>query len=144
MEGFHPQLQALCDMAAEILPYWICAEREPLPTCYRGKMVLVGDASHPMLPHKGQGAASSVEDAAALGVVFKDIESNDPSAIADRLQIFQDIRLNRASATQLYSHENFLSDTINGPKPKIFKYLPESQLCRKSPNVGVPTIYNVN
>lgn len=132
MSGFHPTLCALCDKTAEILPLWICADRKPLPTCYRGRMVMIGDALHPMLPHKGQGAASSIEDAAALGLLFKDVDRNDRRTISDRLRIFQEVRLNRTSVTQLYSHENYFGDSINTPKQECLKYFPGSQLPRKS------------
>lgn len=131
MEGFHPALVALCEKTADILPLWICPEREPLPTCYRGKVVMIGDALHPMLPHRGQGAASSIEDAATLGVLLKDVDRTNPQAIEDRLRDFQTVRLNRTSVTQLYSHENFFGDPINNPKEECLKYLPDSQLCRK-------------
>ncbi|KAF2093709.1 salicylate hydroxylase-like protein [Rhizodiscina lignyota] len=132
MDGFHPTLLALCDKAAEILPLWICAEREPLPRCYRGRMVLIGDASHPMLPHRGQGAAASIEDAAALGELFKDVQSSELEVIESKLKMFQDVRLNRASATQILSHENFFGDPINGPKQRLLKFLPESELCQNA------------
>ncbi|KIW88221.1 uncharacterized protein Z519_11332 [Cladophialophora bantiana CBS 173.52] len=75
MAGFHPSLLRLCDKtisANTILPLWRCAERTPLPSCQRDKLVVIGDASHPMLPHRGFGAVTAIEDAAALGVLFED------------------------------------------------------------------------
>jgi 2-polyprenyl-6-methoxyphenol hydroxylase-like FAD-dependent oxidoreductase len=41
-------------------------ERDPLPSWGRGRVTLVGDAAHPVLPHTGQGAAQALEDAVAL------------------------------------------------------------------------------
>lgn len=69
-----------------------------------GKLVLVGDASHPMQPKMGQGAAQAVEDAAVLGVVLKELESK--SAIASRLALWEELRKPRASAMQLMSRTN--------------------------------------
>ncbi|EXJ66303.1 uncharacterized protein A1O5_10455 [Cladophialophora psammophila CBS 110553] len=85
MAGFHPSLLRLCDKTAStntILPLWRCAERSPLPSCQRGKLVVIGDASHPMLPHRGFGAVTAIEDAAALGVLFEDFVHTTTTATA--------------------------------------------------------------
>lgn len=46
---------------------WGLFAREPLPHWVRGRLVLLGDAAHPMMPWFGQGAASAIEDAVVLG-----------------------------------------------------------------------------
>jgi len=55
-------------------------ERAPLERWGRGRVTLVGDAAHPMLPHTGQGAAQSLEDAVALGLALKHA-SDVPAAL---------------------------------------------------------------
>ena len=45
-------------------------DREPLPTWTRGRLTLLGDAAHPMLPHLGQGANQSIEDGMALATIL--------------------------------------------------------------------------
>jgi hypothetical protein len=73
----------------------------PLSSWQSGKLVLLGDAAHPFLPHQGQGGAMAIEDAAALGVV---LERNLKSAqIEERLKLYQDIRQARADRIQEYS-----------------------------------------
>jgi len=46
--------------------WWGLYDREPLAEWTSGRLTLLGDAAHPMLPHLGQGANRSVEDAFAL------------------------------------------------------------------------------
>ncbi len=41
-------------------------DRDPLPLRSHGRLVLLGDACHPMKPHMAQGAGIALEDAAML------------------------------------------------------------------------------
>jgi salicylate hydroxylase len=41
-------------------------DRDPLPDWRIGRIVLLGDAAHPMMPFYAQGAAQSIEDAYVL------------------------------------------------------------------------------
>ena len=45
---------------------WGLFAREPLPRWVRGRVAVLGDAAHPMLPWFGQGAATAIEDAVLL------------------------------------------------------------------------------
>jgi salicylate hydroxylase len=49
---------------------WALYDREPLPTWTKGRLSLLGDAAHPMLPHLGQGANQSIEDGMALATIL--------------------------------------------------------------------------
>jgi salicylate hydroxylase len=49
--GFDPAIQELGKMA-EDLKLWSLVTRDPPPTFVKGKLALLGDAAHPMLPRK--------------------------------------------------------------------------------------------
>ena len=66
-------------------------DRPPARSWTRGRVTLVGDAAHPMLPNAAQGACQALEDAAALG----DILTSHPPELA--LPAYEARRLRRAN-----------------------------------------------
>ncbi|GAA6018942.1 hypothetical protein JCM10207_009208 [Rhodosporidiobolus poonsookiae] len=101
-----------CDDAKEILrrattcALWQLREQDPLPTWTKGKVILIGDAAHAMLPHQGQGGGQAVEDAEALTVVLP--PGTSPADVPARLELAEKIRYERASRIQGYSREKAL------------------------------------
>jgi salicylate hydroxylase len=85
--------------------WWGLYDREPLARWTDGRVVAIGDAAHPMLPHLGQGANQSVEDAVALAVLLEGSGAND---VAERLRAFEELRLPRVSAVQAGARANGL------------------------------------
>jgi salicylate hydroxylase len=67
-DGWSPVLRALLERVTEPVFRWALYDREPLTTWSTATTTLLGDAAHPMLPYLAQGAAQSIEDAAALAV----------------------------------------------------------------------------
>jgi salicylate hydroxylase len=63
--GWHPHVRALI-AGTEAVFKWALLDRPPLERWTHGRVVLLGDAAHPMLPFMGQGAAQSIEDAFLL------------------------------------------------------------------------------
>jgi salicylate hydroxylase len=61
-----PDLRALFEAAQE-WRRWPLYARPALSQWSRGRITLLGDAAHPMLPFLAQGAAQAIEDADALG-----------------------------------------------------------------------------
>jgi salicylate hydroxylase len=83
--------------------WWGLYDREPLAEWTRGRLALLGDAAHPMLPHLGQGANQSVEDAFALAAVVKDASRADVPAALSR---YAKVRRRRTDVVQANSRTN--------------------------------------
>jgi len=64
-EGWHHHVRALI-AGTESIFKWAVFDRPPLETWTRGRVTLLGDAAHPMMPFLGQGAAQSIEDGLVL------------------------------------------------------------------------------
>ena len=67
--GWDPRIESLLQQVQATFR-WALYDREPLPTWTRGRLTLLGDAAHPMLPHLGQGANQSIEDGMALATIL--------------------------------------------------------------------------
>src|SRR5258705_3323395 len=79
-EGFHPDVRAVLDACPDCHK-WAILEREPLPKWSDGRVVLLGDACHPMTPYMAQGAATAMEDAAVLARCLSDAEGDVRTAV---------------------------------------------------------------
>jgi salicylate hydroxylase len=67
--GWHPAITEMIRAAASPIS-WALFTVRPLLRWYRGRVVILGDAAHGMLPHHGQGANTSIEDAFALAALL--------------------------------------------------------------------------
>ncbi|AUL14939.1 MULTISPECIES: FAD-dependent monooxygenase [Bordetella] len=109
--GWHPTVQALIEATPEVSK-WPLLERDPLPLWSRGRIVLLGDACHPMKPHMAQGAAMAIEDAAMLTRIFEQTGLQDHAAA---FRLYEDNRAERASRVQRVSHDNTWLRTNENP-----------------------------
>ncbi|MDG2156146.1 MAG: FAD-dependent monooxygenase [Gammaproteobacteria bacterium] len=80
---------------------WALFDRDPLTTWTNGRITLLGDAAHAMLPFLGQGAAMAIEDGLILGRAFAASASPQQA-----LQRYQRARHERTSFVLLESREN--------------------------------------
>ena len=64
-DGWHPQVRAIL-AAADATNRWELYDRNTLERWTAGRVALIGDTAHAMLPYMAQGAAQSVEDAAVI------------------------------------------------------------------------------
>jgi 2-polyprenyl-6-methoxyphenol hydroxylase-like FAD-dependent oxidoreductase len=76
-------------------------DRDPLDAWTKGRVAILGDAAHPMLPFHAQGAAQSIEDAWVLAGSIAENPGNPVLA----LEAFANRRIERASWVQAYSRE---------------------------------------
>jgi salicylate hydroxylase len=91
--------------------WWGLYDREPLAEWTSGRLALLGDAAHPMLPHLGQGANQSVEDAFALAAVLKGAPA---AAVPAALRRYASVRRRRTDVVQANSRRNGERyDTVN-------------------------------
>ncbi|WP_199588968.1 FAD-dependent monooxygenase [Blastococcus sp. TF02A-26] len=96
--GWDPRLTDLVAGAGEV-GRWALLDRDPIPTWTAGRLALLGDAAHPMVPFFAQGAGQAVEDAAALAVCLSDPGATVPEALAR----YQAVRAPRATRVQTAS-----------------------------------------
>ncbi|KUJ21459.1 FAD/NAD(P)-binding domain-containing protein [Mollisia scopiformis] len=99
----HEGLGAREGEKAKDIKLWTLLSRDPLPTWHKSRLVLIGDAAHPMLPMQGQAGSQAIEDGAALGIMFSNFDATDEKSISDRLKMFANVRMNKASAMQKLS-----------------------------------------
>jgi 2-polyprenyl-6-methoxyphenol hydroxylase-like FAD-dependent oxidoreductase len=75
---------------------WSLFRLKPLPRWTDGRMALLGDAAHPVLPYLAQGAALAIEDAVTLAASLK-ASGGDPASAFPR---YQALRMERAARVQ--------------------------------------------
>ncbi len=97
--GFHDDVQGLIRCAPQrSLIKWALFVRPPLPRWHRGRVVLLGDAAHPILPFLGLGAALAIED----GIVLARALSRLPD-VGEALVAYRRARLDRVEAVRVQS-----------------------------------------
>jgi salicylate hydroxylase len=101
-DGWHPQVSAIIG-ATDVTNRWALYDRDPLMRWTVGRVTLLGDAAHAMLPYMAQGAVQAIEDATVLA---KCLESADRNAVAPALHRYEETRKPRATRCQEGSRRN--------------------------------------
>lgn len=101
-EGFHPEVQAIIEACPACMT-WPVLVRDPDPLWSRGRIVVLGDACHPMKPHMGQGAAMAMEDAVVLVRCIEHCGGEDHVAA---FALYQSLRFARTKRVKLESDKH--------------------------------------
>lgn len=131
---------------------WPLLYRAPIPTWTKGKVVLAGDAAHPMLPRElpparsllchhhpvlnearprpdqGQGGAQAIEDGVALGIALCGV--TDGAQIPGRIAAWETIRRVRGSVVQVFSNAG--QDEAELVQREAAKFISLAQVPRAS------------
>lgn len=98
---------------------WALCDREPMSSWGEGRVILLGDACHPMTPYMAQGAAMALEDAIILARCL----TGPATEPADALAAYFHIRSARTAWMQTESRKNtFMRDTK--PPAEVYGYNP--------------------
>ncbi|MFE9022910.1 FAD-dependent monooxygenase [Streptomyces sp. NPDC007808] len=101
-EGWHPfvtEILAACERPGR----WALYDREPRRVWSTDRVTLLGDAAHAMLPHHGQGANQSLEDAVVLAHL---LGSAGADGVAQALRSYERARRPRTRLLQAGSRKN--------------------------------------
>ncbi len=108
---FHPLVRSIIHATPPPLCYkWGLFSRQPLESWSVGRVSLLGDAAHPILPFMGQGAVMAIEDGIVLARCLA-----ASSNVAEALRRYEAARVNRTTSVMVNSaqiiHRYFAPDT---------------------------------
>ncbi len=98
--AWHDDLKVLIK-ASESCFRWGLFDRDPMPRWSDGRVTLLGDACHPMLPFMAQGAVMAIEDAYTLAQCLA-----TGAAPSSALLRYEDLRRERTATVQQMSRDN--------------------------------------
>jgi salicylate hydroxylase len=99
-DGWNEEVQQLLSRTpGGICHKWGLFGREPLARWTKGRVTLLGDAAHPMLPFLGQGASMAIEDGMVIGRCLA-VESDPVRGLAR----YETARYERTTAVTRWSH----------------------------------------
>ena len=114
--GWNPDLLKLIALGDRHYK-WALYDREPLKQWGRGRITLLGDAVHPMLPYLGQGAAMALEDACILARLL----GQSSGDIENALRRYEDIRRPRTMQVVLASRARATQYHLKSPLARMWR-----------------------
>jgi 2-polyprenyl-6-methoxyphenol hydroxylase-like FAD-dependent oxidoreductase len=132
--GFDPRFRAIIDATASgDMRLDELFLRRPLARWGAGRVTLLGDAAHPVLPHTAQGAAQALEDAVALGLA---LERHD--GVEGALHDYERVRRPRtarliALGPRIAAMTTTRSRARIALRTAVLRFAPESLLAKGAP-----------
>lgn len=130
-EGWHPDIIEMIS-AVDTLHKWGIFVREPLARWSTGRVTLLGDACHSMVPYLGQGVNMAIEDAC---VISRYLAANDDPKCA--FELYEKERKQRAETTaqraaemQGIFHNSALASHETAASYILSKWGPEQNAAR--------------
>ena len=114
--GWHPAITEMIRAAASPIS-WALFTVRPLLRWHKERVVILGDAAHGMLPHHGQGANTSVEDAFALAALLAEENSDDLDSTFTRFEKLRRLRTRKIQRSSWVT--NSLLHLADGPTARV-------------------------
>jgi salicylate hydroxylase len=112
--GWNPALTEMLSHVTQCFK-WGIRDRDPLPSFTSGRIALLGDAAHPMMPTLAQGAAMALEDAFAIARNL----ARYPDDPARGLAGYDAERAPRAGRVLLQARQQFQNNRLSPAPPPL-------------------------
>ena len=110
---------------------WALCAQDPNQTWVKGKVALLGDSAHAMLPFMAQGAVMSIEDAAILARAIDEVEG----PMETRLKAYEQARKKRVARVVGRARQNGRIYHMRGPlamaRNLTMQMMPANQLVKQ-------------
>ncbi|WP_397475952.1 FAD-dependent monooxygenase [Pusillimonas sp.] len=130
-QGWHSNIRQLFERVTEVYR-WGLFDRDPMQTWSRGRITLLGDAAHPMLPFLSQGAAMAIEDAYVLATALEAL----PGRLDQALAQYEAERLPRTSRVQLEARERGKTYHLSSKEEQAKRDAEYREQQKKDPHAG--------
>ena len=94
---------------------WALFDLNPLPTFYKGRVALLGDAAHATTPHQGAGAGQALEDAYVLSALLGDERTHTVADLPAAFMAYDAVRRPRSQKVVSTSRSAGLTYAFRGP-----------------------------
>jgi salicylate hydroxylase len=130
-KDWHPNIVKLFERVTDVYR-WGLFDRDPMTKWSSGRVTLLGDAAHPMLPFLSQGAAMAIEDAYVLAVALAAL----PDDLDTALSLYEAERLPRTSRVQLEARERGRTYHLSDSEAKAKRDAEYREQQKKNPHAG--------
>ena len=138
-KGWHPEVLRLIETSEKLFK-WALFLRNPMPRWSEGRVTLLGDACHAMLPYLGQGANTALEDGCMVARCLDGAERDIPAALqryegarrerttrivgssAEMAGKFHDRALENAAEAEKYINAEWHPDKVRARYQWIYDY----------------------